>query len=189
MPPTIDMQDRPPHHRALSTAPNRTTHRPISLSPKGHRRAPPGVRSASLAIAFGLSWGPMRARPVAIIIALILVALALSSMPMAYADNPASANPCDTETFVENNKKYCAKSERPNYVGPARGAVPGIPSPAQFRPGGPRYKPERGAPVGAGQRAAEETPAEIEVNTPHSAMRVVAQGHDRGLGQPDPRGG
>jgi hypothetical protein len=95
----------------------------------------------------------MRARLVAIIIALIL-ALALSSMPMAYADNPASAKPCRTKIFAENNKKYCAKSERPNYVGPARAARPGIPSPAQFRPGGPKYKPEPGAPAGAGQPAA-----------------------------------
>jgi hypothetical protein len=154
MPRTIDMQDLPPHHRARSTAPNRTTHRPISLPPKGHRRTLPGVRSASLAIAFGLSWGPMRARLVAIIIALIL-ALALSSMPMAHADNLPSAKPCHTKIFVENNQKYCAKSERPNYVGPARAAVPGIPSAAQFRPGGPRYKPGLGTPVGAGQRAAE----------------------------------
>jgi hypothetical protein len=148
------MQDLAPHHRAPSTAPNRTTHRPISLSPKGHRRTPPDVRRASPAIVFGLSWGPMRAHLVAIIIALIL-ALALSSMPMAYADNPASAKPCRTKIFAENNKKYCAKSERPNYVGPARAARPGIPSPAQFRPGGPKYKPAPGAPAGAGQPAAE----------------------------------
>jgi hypothetical protein len=146
MPRTINMQDLPAHHRALSTAPNGPTHRPISLPPKGHRRTPPGFRSVSLAIAFGLFWGPMRARLAAIIIALILV-LALSSMPVAYAENPPSAKPCHTKMFAENNRKYCAKSERPNYVGPARAAVPGIPSPAQFRPGGPRY---RGTLVGAG---------------------------------------
>ena len=135
MPRTIDMQDLPPHHHALSTAPNRTTYRPIALPPKGHRRTPPGVRSASLAIAFGLSWGPMLARLVAIIIALIL-ALALRSMPMAYAQNPPSAKPCHTKIFAENNQKYCAKSERPNYVGPARAAVPGIPSRARIAESG-----------------------------------------------------
>jgi hypothetical protein len=47
----------------------------------------------------------MRARLVASVIALIL-ALALSSMPMAYADIPASAKPCHTKIFAENNKKY-----------------------------------------------------------------------------------
>jgi hypothetical protein len=147
---TIDMQDLagrtgrtllPPQHRALSTAPNRTTHQPISFAPKGHRRPLPGVRRAPLAIAFGLFWRTLRARLAAIIVALTL-ALAMSSMPTAYADNPASAKPCDNKIFVENHRKYCAKSEYPNYVGPARAAVPGIPSPAQFRPGGPRYKPE-----------------------------------------------
>ena len=166
MPRTIDMQDLAPH-RALSTAPNRTTHRPISLPPKGHRRTPPGVRSASLAIAFALFWGPMRARLVAIIIALIL-ALALSSMPMAYADNPASAKPCHTKIFAKNNRKYCAKSERPNYVGPARAAVPGIPSPAQFRPGGPRYKNQNGvrqSVLASAPLRPMKTTAEIEVNT------------------------
>jgi hypothetical protein len=154
VPRTIDMQDMPAHHRALSTVPNRTTQRPISLPPKGYRQTPPDVRRATLAVAFELSWGLMPARRLAIITALIL-ALALSSVPMAYADNPSSAKPCHTKIFAENNKKYCAKSERPNYVGPARAARPGIPSPAQFRPGGPKYKPEPGAPVGAGQPAAE----------------------------------
>jgi hypothetical protein len=154
MPRTIDMQDLPPHHPALSTAPNRTTQRPISLPHKGYRRIPSDIRRASLAVAIGLSWGTIRARLVAIIIALVL-ALALSSVPMAYADIPSGTKPCRNKIFAENNRKYCAKSERPNYVGPARAARPGIPSPAQFRPGGPKYKPAPNAPVGAGQPAAE----------------------------------
>ena len=171
---TIDMHDLAgrtgrtqllPQHRGLSTAPNRATHQSIFFALKGHRRPMPGVRRAPLTIAFGLFWRTLPARQAEIIVALT-VALALSSMPTAYADSPASANPCDKKIFVENHRKYCAKSEYPNYVGPARAAVPGIPSPAQFRPGGPRYKPERGAPVGDGQRAAEETTPEIEVNTP-----------------------
>jgi|tagenome__1003787_1003787.scaffolds.fasta_scaffold20083768_1 hypothetical protein len=119
---TIDMHDLaggtrktlvPPQHRAQSTVPNRTTHRPISFPPKGHRRTLPGVRSARRARAFGLFWGAMPARLAAIIVA-VLSALAVSSMPMAHADNPPSANPCDISIFVKNNPKYCAKFERAN---------------------------------------------------------------------------
>jgi hypothetical protein len=138
MPRTIHTPDLPPQHHPLSTVPDQTTQRPIALPLKGCRRTRFSIRSASLAIPVGYSWGPALARLVATTIALIF-AVALSSMPTAYAENPPSAKPCDNKMFVENNRKYCAKSERPNYVGPARGAARGIPAPVQFQPGGTRY--------------------------------------------------
>jgi hypothetical protein len=103
---TIDAQDLAartektlltPQRSALSTAPNRKTHRPIFFPPKGHHRILPGVRNRPLGIAFGRFWGTMWARLAAIIVA-VLVALSLSSLPIASADQPPSANPCDIRT-------------------------------------------------------------------------------------------
>jgi hypothetical protein len=62
----------------------------------------------------------MPARLAAIIVA-VISALAVSSMPIAYADNPPSANPCDIPIFVKFHPKYCAKFERANPFRKLRG--------------------------------------------------------------------